>query len=542
MQQTTHPMTGIRIFISCTYEDRDLCRKLVEHLSSLKYSQDITIWHDQEIPAGTDREQRISTYLYEAHLILLLISPSFLSSKYCWNKVVQTAFERRKSEAVRVIPIILKPVDWQPTLLGQLQALPDGTKPITTWSDQNAAFKNVTQGIRKVVETLQIMQKNDRGDKEMPGEGDQSSTSQKRDRKVGTIGTKADSEYIIGVDIDRSHLAILLADRHVTNIITLWSAPFDTNLGAETCLSRVAEELHTLVRESSVTWEQIIGIGLATPGPLDRDSERVHSPSQTMRSASQMPGWDGVHIPNYLELQLRLKKKIPIFLGNDANMGVLGESLYGEGQGIANLAYVKIGKGIGAGLMIDKHLYLGSTNAAGEIGHLVAVNSEDAIKCICGQRGCLETVAAEPAIVKDARKGYSLYARDPNTHQTPQLAEYEDTVGIKEVIQAAQDGDEASKAALENAARWIATSALGALINIFNPSLILLDGDVVREYHDFIKIILKQAENSSLHVNWTGVQIKKSTMNFPVAFGAAANVSICISGAYQRKTKSYHIK
>jgi predicted NBD/HSP70 family sugar kinase len=536
-------MMGIRIFISCAYTDRDLCRKLVEHLSSLKYAKDIIIWHDQEIPAGADREQQIDTYLNEAHLILLLVSRSFLSSKSCWNKVVQTALERRKSGAVQVIPIILKPVDWQHTPLGQLQALPVGTKPITKWGDQDAAFKDVTQGIRSVVETLQITRRNDLEDKEVPSEGgDQLSATQKGRGKVVTIDARADNGYIIGVDIDRSHLAILLTDQHVTNIVELWSSPFDTNLGAEICLTRVAEELHAIVGRSGVTWEQVVGIGLATPGPLDRASERVHSPSQTMRSASQMPGWEDIHIPDYLELQLKLEKKIEIRLGNDANMGALGESCYGVGRGVENFAYVKIGVGIGAGFVIGKHLYLGSTNAAGEIGHLVAVNEEKAIRCACGQSGCLETVAAEPAIVKDAREGYSLYARDTNAHQTPRLAEYGDIVGIRDVIQAAQDGDEASKAALENAAKWIATPALGALINIFNLSLILLDGDIVREYHDFMEVILKRTRNSSLHVNWTGVQIKRSKMDFPVAFGAAANVIDCILGKHQRKPKSHSTK
>jgi predicted NBD/HSP70 family sugar kinase len=538
-------MMGIRIFISCTHADWDLCRKLVEHLSSLKHSKDIIIWNDQEIPAGADREQQIDTYLCEAHLILLLVSPSFLSSKYCWNKVTQTALERRKSGAVQVIPVILKPVDWQHPPLGQLQALPAGTKPITEWGDQDAAFRDVTQGIRSVVETLQITRRNDLEDKEAPSEGDQLSATQKGRRKVVTIDARADSGYVIGVDIDRSHLAILLTDQHVTNIVELWSAPFDTNLGAEICLSRVAEELHAMVGRNGVTWEQVVGIGLATPGPLDPDSVRILSASRTMRSASQMPpDWEEIlHIPDYLKHQLKLKKKIDILLGNDASMGALGVSRYGAWRGVANLAYVKIGMGIGAGLVIDHRLYLGSTNAAGEIGHLVAVTGEDAVKCVCGQSGCLETVAAEPAIVEAVRKGDPLHARDPNSHQTPRLAERRDIVGIRDVIQAAKDGDEISKAALENAAKWIATSALGALINIFNPSLILLDGDIVREYHGFVKVILKRINNSSLHANWAGLQhIEPCELPFPVAFGAAANIHDRISGAYQRKPKSHRAK
>lgn len=364
-------------------------------------------------------------------------------------------------------------------------------------------------------------------------EDNELSSIQKREWQVPTIHLSADAKFLIGVDIDRSHLALVLTDQNATPIVKLWSDSFDTSFGAETCLTRVADELHTMVGGSDVTWEQVIGIGLATPGPLDRDSWRVHSPSQTMRSASQMPGWEGTHIPDYLELKLKLKKKIPITLGNDANMGALGESRYGAGRGIANLAYIKIGTGIGAGLVIGEQLYSGSTNAAGEIGHLIVVDKKRALKCICGQIGCLETVAAEPAIVQDARKGYSLSTKNPTSYQTPTLAGRVDTVGIRDVIQAAQYGDEASKAALESAAEWIASTALGVLINVFNPSLILLDGDIVRQYHDFIEIVHKQARNASLHANWTGVQIKPCELDFPVALGTVAHVIDSITGKRQ---------
>jgi predicted NBD/HSP70 family sugar kinase len=114
--------------------------------------------------------------------------------------------------------------------------------------------------------------------------------------------------------------------------------------------------------------------------------------------------------------------------------------------------------------------------------------------------------------VKAVRKGDPLHARDPSPHQTPRLAERRDTVGIRDVIQAAQDGDEVSMAALENAAKWIATSALGALINMFNPSLILLDGDIVREYHGFVKVIRKWINNSSLYANWVRTGLEYNTL------------------------------
>ncbi len=149
--QNLDPYISIKVFISYSHADQELHKNLIDHLSSLKYSGEITIWQDQEIPPGADWEEQIDTHLNEADMILLLISSSFMASNYCWNKEVQTALKRHKAGTVRVIPIILKPVHWQNTPLGQLQSLPTGAKAITQWNDHDAAFEDVVRGIQGVV-------------------------------------------------------------------------------------------------------------------------------------------------------------------------------------------------------------------------------------------------------------------------------------------------------------------------------------------------------------------------------------------------------
>lgn len=150
--QSVSPEVSIKVFIISAHVDQKLCKKLEEHLSSLIYSGEITLWQDQEIPAGEYREEHMKSHLCEADLILLLVSASFIASKY---KEVQVAFQRHKAGMAQVVPLILKPVHWQSTLLGQLQVLPTGGKPVTQWSDQDAAFEDVVRGIRNVVEPLQ---------------------------------------------------------------------------------------------------------------------------------------------------------------------------------------------------------------------------------------------------------------------------------------------------------------------------------------------------------------------------------------------------
>src|SRR5215469_15127066 len=113
---------SVKVFICYSHADQELRHRLEEHLSALIYSGKITIWQDQKIPLGANWEDQINTHLSEADLILPLVSASFIASKYCWNKEVQIALARHKEGTARVVPIILRPVHWQDTPLGQLQA------------------------------------------------------------------------------------------------------------------------------------------------------------------------------------------------------------------------------------------------------------------------------------------------------------------------------------------------------------------------------------------------------------------------------------
>lgn len=115
----------------------------------------IDLWHDRDISAGMEWEQEISHHLNAAQIILLLVSPDFMASDYCYGIEMQRALERHQRGEARVIPIIVRPVYWQ-GILGTLQALPRDGLPITDpgWHTLDRAFYDVTQGLRKVVEEV----------------------------------------------------------------------------------------------------------------------------------------------------------------------------------------------------------------------------------------------------------------------------------------------------------------------------------------------------------------------------------------------------
>jgi predicted chitinase len=143
-----------RLFISYSRKDDHLRKQLMDCLTNLKFSGVIDIWYDREISAGLDWANEIDSHLEEADIILCLVSSGFLASPYCTGIELKRALELHKSGQARLIPVVLKPVDWEGTALQRLQALPTDGKPISKWSNTDEALVSVSQGIRKVAKEL----------------------------------------------------------------------------------------------------------------------------------------------------------------------------------------------------------------------------------------------------------------------------------------------------------------------------------------------------------------------------------------------------
>jgi hypothetical protein len=140
------------VFVSYAREDERLRKKLSDHLGGLRHGGFIKDWSDGQITPGQEWEPQILRRLDEADIILLLVTSSFLGSEFIGRVELSMALERhRRGEAV-VIPVILKPADWQSAGLAGLQALPKGGKAVTSWSDRDAAYLDIAQGVRRAVE------------------------------------------------------------------------------------------------------------------------------------------------------------------------------------------------------------------------------------------------------------------------------------------------------------------------------------------------------------------------------------------------------
>jgi hypothetical protein len=136
------------VFFSYSHKDEALRDQLETHLAMLKRQGVISTWHDRRLVAGDNVDVGIAKELDEADIILLLISPDFLASEYCYGVEVSRALERHKRGEARVIPVILRPSDWHTAPFGKLLASPTDGRPVTKWPDPDDAFLNIAQAIR----------------------------------------------------------------------------------------------------------------------------------------------------------------------------------------------------------------------------------------------------------------------------------------------------------------------------------------------------------------------------------------------------------
>src|ERR1035438_3154595 len=152
----------LQVFISYAHEDDELREEFVKHLRQLKRDGLIQDWHDREITAGSEWAGQIDEHLNAADIVVLLVSPDFVASEYCYDIEMKRALERHAAGEARVVPVILRPSDWQTAPFAKLNALPKDAKPVVDWPTQDPklhdhGFLNVAEGLRRVARELREM-------------------------------------------------------------------------------------------------------------------------------------------------------------------------------------------------------------------------------------------------------------------------------------------------------------------------------------------------------------------------------------------------
>ncbi len=233
--------------------------------------------------------------------------------------------------------------------------------------------------------------------------------------------------------------------------------------GAEDGMEAVLRRIQSAVRQVWPLEGDVAAIGLGAPGPLDFKRG-------ILRFAPNLPGWVDVPLRDLLLDMF----SVPVFVGNDADVAALGEHRFGAGQGVEDMIYITVSTGVGGGMIFDDRLFTGGNGMGGEIGHM-AVDPHGP-RCLCGNVGCLETLASGTAIARQARE--RIIAGESSA-----LEEMVDgdvsKITAKEVNEVAQAGDRLARSVFEEAGTYLG-SAIVSLMYMLNPSLFVLGGSVTR--------------------------------------------------------------
>jgi glucokinase-like ROK family protein len=300
------------------------------------------------------------------------------------------------------------------------------------------------------------------------------------------------SGLVVGVDVGATHVTLILAD-HLAKVIDETNAPLDILQGPNVCLAYVDNLFKSWLEKMGIEISRICTAAVGVPGPVVSGAGMVSGPPI-------MPGWDRFPIRQWLQEAWG----IPVSLGNDAEFGALGEWAYGAGRGEKNLAYIKVGTGIGAGLLIDGQIYRGSTGSAGEIGHITL--EENGPQCTCGNHGCLEALAGGRAIAQKAAQAVRRGERTSLTEVSPL-----DMITARDVITAARKGDHLSQRLVQEAGYYLGT-AIASMVNLFNPSMVVIGGGVAQVGDLLLDPVRKTVKQRSLLVASRAVNITAAVL------------------------------
>jgi N-acetylglucosamine repressor len=298
----------------------------------------------------------------------------------------------------------------------------------------------------------------------------------------------ADSRFMIGLN--------LAQDKFIGSIVNLLGEIKETiempvsNSDGEKALQLVYQMLDRLLKKG---WKPIIGIGVGTPGLVNtRDGIVVNAVNLDWRN-----------LP--LAHLLKVRYHLPVAILNDSQANAIGEFVYGGNhEPDSNLVVVNVRHGIGAGILINGHLFQGDGGGAGEIGHVIV--QENGMLCRCGKRGCLETVSSASAVVQRTREFASHY---PDS----KLAQDPSKISLDSIVAAFHTGDPLAQQVALDAAHYLGIS-IANLVGTLNIQKIVITGEMARFGETWLKVIAESMQQAGFTHMVQGTQLEIGKLDY----------------------------
>ena len=263
--------------------------------------------------------------------------------------------------------------------------------------------------------------------------------------------------YLLIAELGATGMSVAVSDLAGT-VTEIFHSPIDIAIGPNKVLAEVEKIFDKLALTKK---EPLWGVGIGLPGPVEFATGALNSPPI-------MPGWDKYP----LRERFQEKYNVPVWIDNDVNLMALGDATINSDSQHSKSIYIKIGTGIGAGIISDNELHRGAQGSAGDIGH-IAIGEPTEIVCRCGNIGCLEAIAGGAALARDAMAAVKL---NKSAFLAERLKKNHVLTG-HDVTEGARNGDAWSVDAITKAGRQVG-QVLATIINFYNPSLVVIGGGV----------------------------------------------------------------
>jgi glucokinase-like ROK family protein len=294
---------------------------------------------------------------------------------------------------------------------------------------------------------------------------------------------------LLGLDIGVTSMSLAVLHPDLT-LIAEHTEDIDVRRqGPGVVLARAATVLRELLVHCGGRAQQVLGIGVGVPGPVNFEVGQLVSPPL-------MPDWDQFSIRDFLRDEYRA----PVFVDNDVNLMAMGE-LWRLKRTLPNFIVIKVGTGIGCGIVCHGSVYRGATGSAGDVGH-ICVDTEGA-RCHCGNRGCVEAMAAGPAIVRLATEAAQ---SGESAALAAALAEH-GVLDTEAVAAASRAGDAAANRIIQRAGHLVG-QMLASVVNFFNPSHVFLGGGITRIGPLFLAAVRQSVYQRSLALSTRHLEVQ----------------------------------
>jgi glucokinase len=309
----------------------------------------------------------------------------------------------------------------------------------------------------------------------------------------------------IGVDLGGTKIAIGIVTGN-GEIVEKRVIPTHAEEGSEAVISRLSEVIHQLISKN--TSLNINGIGVAAAGQIDPNSGEI----------ILGPNLQWHHVP--LAAQLKEKHQLPVNVVNDVRASTWAEWRFGAGKGYNDLVCLFVGTGVGGGLISDGRLISGSSNCAGELGHItVAVGGRT---CHCGGKGCLEAYSGGRSIAEIAREKLGAIT-DPNILNHWPKGEKLLMLSASDVYKYSLEGDRMAKQVIDDALAAL-TAGVVTIVNAFNPACIVLGGGIIEAYPDWISSIDVRVRSLALGTATKNLKFAKASLGTDSGIIGAASL------------------